>query len=93
MRQKLERMGFKPTPLGMRLRLGRVELNTAEGPFGLVIWFQSFSSLSMSQYQITAPYTCSEDAIVALILKNVGENFKHSLDEFTTHFRQLGLTA
>jgi hypothetical protein len=91
MRDKLQRLGFVPSALGMRLRLGRVEFNTAESPFGLVIWFESFGPRSKTQYQVRVPYTCDEEAIAKLILKNLSQNFGDTLYEFETHFRNLGL--
>jgi hypothetical protein len=90
MQSKLKRLGFVPTDPGMRLQIGQVQMDTAEGPFGLVIFFTSVTMRTMTQYQVTAPYSCGSDQIVKLIFLNISANFKHSLRDFTAHFENLG---
>lgn len=91
MRDKLERLGFTPAALGMSLSVGRVKINTVEGPFGLVIWFKSFATRSMTQFDVTAPYSCSDQAIARLVLLNVSEAFPDSLADFIVHFQRHGV--
>jgi hypothetical protein len=73
----------------MRLQIGQVQMDTAEGPFGLVIFFTSVTKRTMTQYQVTAPYCCSSNQIAKLILLNLTANFKHSLADCIAHFENL----
>src|SRR5213080_2650675 len=92
MEQKYQRLGFSPADLSLKVSIGNVSVYAVEHPFkGVMLTFESFTSRSMCQYQVTLPAKCSVEQIAGLIYLNIAHNFRDSKDAFKVHFEKLGI--
>jgi len=58
---------------------------------GVVLTFESFTSRSMCQYNVSLPEKCSREQIAGLIYMNIASNHRDSVAVWRSHFEQLGV--
>lgn len=73
--------------------IGNVSIYAVEHPFkGVALTFESITSRTMCQYEVSLPERCSAEQIAGLIYVNISENFRDDAAMCKSHFQKLGLT-
>ncbi len=89
---KYLRLGFAPSDLSFKLSVGNVSVYAVEHLWkGVVLTFESFTSRSMCQYDVSLPEKCSVEQIAGLIYMNISANYRESAGAWKSYFEQLGV--
>jgi hypothetical protein len=89
---KFDRLGFAPSGIFLRLKIGNVSIDAVEHLWkGVVLTFECITSRTMCQYDSSLPERCSLEQIAGLIYINIAENFSDSREACKEHFQRLGI--
>jgi hypothetical protein len=92
--EKYRRLGFAEDGLFLKLRVGNVTVCAGEHLFkGVFLIFESFSTRTLCQYEVTLPESCGVEQIAKLIYLNVAQNFGESKDVWKIYFENLGVSS
>ena len=86
------RLGFAQDDLSFKLCVGNVSVYAVEHLWkGVVLTFESFTSRSMCQYDVSLPEKCSVEQIAGMIYMNISTNHRESAGAWKSYFEQLGV--
>ncbi len=87
-----QRLGFSPSDLGMKLKVGCVELSAVYYPLGgIAIFFTGVRRDTAAQIEIHLPVFCSPDLIAGMIYANIARIFPEDAPIWKRHFQELKL--